>query len=279
MKLLVAITTVNGPERVFAVWRSFQNFPPKTPVEFLIVDDGSDGHHVPITIDYMAKSIGAVVFRHQDPENRPMNLGIPAAWNSACSYAQVNGFSHVLMLNDDVEILSGSVDAAVFFASKNKHVAIVGLPPYAPSPSGLILHWPQSLPKDKPYLALYAMGCSFLLDVETWHQVGEFDARFKSHFEDVDFGLRILEIQKVTAVIPQGVLHGWSKTFASQPHLFGHLRLEVSRHLFHKKWGKTPAEFPIPSCIDDGRTYEYVDLGGQHKIAPLKYARLGAVQE
>src|SRR3990167_7428043 len=100
MKLLVAITTYNGPDRVFAVWRSFQTFPPTTECKFLVVDDGSDGHHMPNIIAYTAKSLGLDHIQHKDDNNYPCNRGIPAAWNTACEFALSNGYSHALILND-----------------------------------------------------------------------------------------------------------------------------------------------------------------------------------
>lgn len=277
MNLLVAITTVNGPDRVFAVWRSFQNFPPKTPVKFLVVDDGSDAHHMPNAIDYVTRSLEIPLFRHVDENGHAKNMGISAAWNSACGEAKRQGFSHALILNDDIEILPGAVDAAVFMIEKNKDVAVVGLPPYSPTPTGLELHWPQIVPTNKPYLCMYAMGCSFVVDLSRWEEIGGFDQRFLSHFEDVDFGLRLLEKNYLSVQIPQGVLHGWSKTFQANAHLQGHTRLEVSRVLFKRKWSKNPPEFSVPSCLTDGRIFEYIDKEGNAQQTKLPFARFGAM--
>jgi len=279
MKLLVAITTYNGPERVFAVWRSFQTFQPTTECKFLVVDDGSDGHHMPKTIEATAKSLGMSHINHKDNNGQPCNLGIPTAWNTACEFAQANNYSHALILNDDIEILPGAVDAATFFAEKNKDVATVGLTSVFPTPSGMIPDWPQSFGRNKPFISHYAKGCAFVIDILTWKKLGGFDTRFVSHFEDVDYGIRASQDGKVNVTIPQVMLHGWSKTFAANPHLQGHLRLEISRVLFKNKWGKPPSDFPTLTCMNDGRTYQYQDLSGVPRSGQLPFVKIGATQD
>jgi len=242
--MLIGITTVNGPERVMACIRSFREvFPCGVQHRGVIVDDGS-GQGPAEYLDEIGHLYGYEVIHHKDSKDRPLNTGIPAGWNSVARHAATNGENEVLVLNDDVEILPGSICGAWTFLRGNPKVATLGLVPLFRTPTGIQWDWPEGLSRDLPHRVQHSYGCAFFLHVQAWQDVGGFDERFKSHFEDVDFGIRVQEAGWFALNGPFPVLHDWSKTFKDNPDLRGHLRLEISRRKFREKWGKDPKDFP-----------------------------------
>jgi len=241
--LHVAVTTVNGAERVFACFRSIENFPPQEPVKRVILDDGSCQDQRKGLVE-LAEVFGAEVAQHSH------NEGISRSWNDCVSWAKTQKSDDIAILNDDIELLPGSLDDAFALLRTNPKVGLVGIPPYNRHATGFVLDWPADQPRGKPLLVPWPKGCSFVVRVEAWEAVEGWDTRFKSHFEDVDFALRLWDAGWLCVTSPTGALHAWSQTFAQNPQLQGHLRLEVSRRRFQAKWGKDMLRFPDrPSAI------------------------------
>lgn len=242
--MLIGITTVNGPERVMSCIRSFREvFPTTVEHAGLVVDDGSNKNEADV-IDQVAGLFGFDVIHHQDDKGRPENRGIPSGWNAIVQRARDGGHEWACVLNDDVAILPGTLESAESLASLNPSVALIGLVPLHTNKTGLQLSWPDRCPRGVIYQPLYSYGCAFLVRTSAWKQVGGYDEQFKSHFEDVDFSLRVVDAGYVILNTPYPVLHDWSSTFKDNSSLHGHLRLEISRRLFRKKWGKDMHDFP-----------------------------------
>lgn len=239
--MLIGVTTVNGSGRVLGCIRSFTEvFPTSCAYQGIIVDDGSDESHARL-LDEIGSLYDFKVIHHQ------RNLGIPAGWNTIAQHAAAQGHEHAVILNDDVFVLPQTLERAVEVFARNPRLATLGLVPVYQTESGLHRSWPDGVRWDAFYRCRHSFGCSFLLRVSVWEEIGGFDAQFRSHFEDVDFGIRAQEAGYVALNSPYPVLHGWARTFAENPHLHGHLWLEVSRRLFRRKHGKDPHEFgPYP---------------------------------
>lgn len=268
--LLIGVPTLNGSERVFSLLRSFESFPPNISYEMLIVDDGSDSRESDF-IQEVCESFDADLVRHVDKKDRPENRGVPAAWNTIRSHTIEHGFTHTIILNDDIQILPGAIDSAYYVLSNNSGLGVVGIPPFHKQPSGMRRHGPEEIDPGIPWRCRVPPGCSFGVSIDTFHDVGEFDENFKAHFEDVDYALRCAQAQKVNVTIPQGVLHDWSATFKSNPKMKGHLRLELSRRLFKKKWGATP-EYLFAQCPCDRVRLNYLDLSGNPTQSIIPYS-------
>mgnify|MGYP001571637426 CR=1 FL=1 len=267
--LLIGITTVNGPDLVFACLRSLQNFPPSIPYRLLIVNDGSTGVTERILND-IAVMFEADIIHHKNGET-PANKGIPEGWNDIVGNAQAHGIPYALILNDDIEFLPNrAIEAALYIHQKNERIGAVGLQPYYRVPSGWIPTWPTDYPMTKPALVPRAAGCSFMTSTAAWEQVGQFDPQFTSHFEDVDYAVRLHQRGYASVNIPQGVQHGWSQTFQRNPELHGHLRLEVSKMKFLKKWGQLPDAFTIPSP----RELQFLSPEGIESHATCEFRRV-----
>lgn len=261
MKCVIGVPTLNGPERVFSFLRSLENFPPKTTCYVVVVDDGSSsteaGH-----LDEVCESFGVKLLRHEDDKGRAENRGVPKAWNTILDCAAEAQVPNVLIFNDDIQVLPGAIDSAVFALVKNPGVGLVGIPPYHQRSTGLELRWPVSLPHTTPYRNYISVGCSFGLTLSTVKTVGKFDERFRATFEDVDMSLRCLQAGLMNITIQQGVIHEHAATFKSNKSLNGSLRLELSRRAFLKKWGK-PYEAVIPTLTLLDEPVYYIDLDGE----------------
>lgn len=241
--LLIGITTVNGPDRVFACLKSIrETFPPKVDYELLVVDDGSDPRNSDM-LKIVCTLFNAEYWCHADKNGRPTNRGIPAGWNTIAETACNRNIPFALISNDDIQYLDRAIDDGVEVLKRNDAVVTVGLSALFGTQSGLTRSWPEDYPQIKPVRVLHSIGCSFMVRTIPWRKLGGWDEQFISHFEDVDFGVRLNQAGGVAVNIPVTVLHDWSKTFKENPSLFGHLRLETSRRLFLKKHGKTSREF------------------------------------
>jgi GT2 family glycosyltransferase len=145
---------------------------------------------------------------------QPKNIGVAASWNIICRVAFASGYTHVLIVNDDVicekyaDLLEDYIDdvqAGLFIGYKN---------------------WSM-----------------FVISYETYKTVGEFDENFKgAYFEDNDYLWRCKQagiiIEQTELMNPEQ--YQQSMSIKTDPSLNEHF--EKNKKYYIEKWGGVPTE-------------------------------------
>lgn len=142
------------------------------------------------------------------------NIGVAASWNLICRMAFNAGYTHVLMLNDDVI-------SEKYADSLEDYVDDVG--------AGLYIG--------------YKNWSMFILSCDTFVTVGEFDENFKgAYFEDNDYLYRCKQagiIIEETELMNPEVYHQ-SMSIRKDPTL--NENFENNKEYYIEKWGGVPTE-------------------------------------
>ena len=142
------------------------------------------------------------------------NIGVAASWNLICRMAFNAGYTHVLMLNDDVI-------SEKYADSLEDYVDDVG--------AGLYIG--------------YKNWSMFILSYDTFVTVGEFDENFKgAYFEDNDYLYRCKQagiIIEETELMNPEVYHQ-SMSIRKDPTL--NENFERNKEYYIQKWGGVPTE-------------------------------------
>jgi GT2 family glycosyltransferase len=150
-------------------------------------------------------------FVHYKPEK---NLGVSGSWNMLMDYADKVKGTHVLILNDDIYLGK----------SEDELNTIVRL-------------W------NPEFLCTELNWCSFILSVETFKKVGNFDENFfPAYFEDNDYFRRMLLANVPIIMNPMlnPVIYRNSMTIQKSPELNN--GFEKNRQYYISKWGGQPTQ-------------------------------------
>jgi GT2 family glycosyltransferase len=150
-------------------------------------------------------------FVHYKPEK---NLGVSGSWNMLMDYADKVKGTHVLILNDDI-YLGKSEDEI----------------------NTIIRLW------NPEFICTELNWCSFILSVETFKKVGNFDENFfPAYFEDNDYFRRMQLANVPTIVNPMlnPVIYRNSMTIQKSPEL--NSGFEKNRQYYISKWGGQPTQ-------------------------------------
>lgn len=198
-KLLVGIPTINRADLLNeALSHYFEDF---ANTEIVICDNGNQ--------DIITREKMFVIYRP------PQNLGVAGSWNMIMDYADRLGFTHVLMLNDDI-MLGKTEYALKLLIEENFRV---------------------------PFINSYQNWCSFILRVDAWKQVGGFDTEFfPAYFEDNSFcyKMRLQNMERVTTFVLNPLVYRNSMTIAKEPTLNNNFMR--NRQEYINMWGGLPNE-------------------------------------
>jgi GT2 family glycosyltransferase len=141
------------------------------------------------------------------------NMGVAASWNKMANHLKLLGYSHIMILNDDV---------------------IVEKDPYE------IEDWLEANPAD-----FYTGGgyYSFILPIDTFHKVGEFDSNFyPAYYEDNDYTyrLQLMGLKKLDSDFLKPEVLRLSKSGEKNPSLYD--KVHACRRYYIMKWGGAPNE-------------------------------------
>lgn len=142
------------------------------------------------------------------------NIGVAASWNLMCKCAFNAGYTHILILNDDVVSLKYADKLEDYVDDVN---------------AGLYIG--------------YKNWSMFILSYETFKTVGEFDENFLgAYFEDNDYLYRCKQagiiIEETELMNPE--VYNQSMSIKKDPSL--NENFEKNKEYYIKKWGGVPSE-------------------------------------
>jgi len=143
------------------------------------------------------------------------NLNVSGSWNLIMDYAKKAKATHVLMLNDDVYL--GKTELEI-----NTILRLWGNAPFFNSE----MNW-----------------CSFIMSVEGFEKVGNFDEDlFPNYFNDNDlfYRMKLLNMDMIYTAMLNPVIYRNSMTIAKDPTL--NTRFLEYRQNYINKWGGIPNE-------------------------------------
>lgn len=198
MKLAVIILNWNGKSDTIECLDSLYQSK-ESCFEIILVDNGSsDG-----SSEYFKKNYPRLTII----ENQ-RNLGFAEGNNRGIVYALENGFSHVLLLNNDTTVAPYFLSELLLFCCENPK-SLIGAKIHLYSNRDLLDHiggvWnlkkgdfdligyraPATFGQCEKDLELdYICGCSLLIPAEVIRKIGLLDARFFLYFEESDFCFR-----------------------------------------------------------------------------------------
>lgn len=150
-------------------------------------------------------------FVHYKPEK---NLGVSGSWNMLMDYAYKVKGTHVLILNDDI-----------YLGKSEEEV------------NTIIRLW------NPEFLCTELNWCSFILSVETFKKVGNFDENFfPAYFEDNDYfrRMQLANIPIIMNPMLNPVIYRNSMTIQKSPELNN--GFEKNRQYYISKWGGQPTQ-------------------------------------
>lgn len=142
----------------------------------------------------------------------PKNLGVPASWNYMAKNAFINGYTHIAILNDDIEVHKTAQEISEFI---------------------------ENNPAD--FYQGTGTWCNIILPQATFEKVGEFDEGFAvAYYEDNDYAYRLklagLKVLADPFFNPE--VYRNSQTIAKNQTLNKHFTANQNR--FKDKWGGMP---------------------------------------
>lgn len=215
--------------------------------ELLVVDDsGRDDHRS--RSRQVAERFGARWMVHDT------NRGISAGWNTLTRAATTD---KIVLLNDDMIVAPGWVEAIGYFLEENPHAGTGSLhfnflvesdvPTLVSSPAATM---PARHPFTKelkaddhnhegaPGVVMCPSGCAFGFTREKYDLVGGFDEGFRSFYEESDLGTALTAKGFPSYLLEWPTLgHIWSATFNSSPELKPSERMSESHARYIHKWG------------------------------------------
>jgi GT2 family glycosyltransferase len=178
-------------------------------------------------------------------------VGFSANHNQVIGYVVSHDSArYVLVLNEDTELESGSLEKLVSFADREDRLGAAGprlveedgreQPSYFRFPAVLEQFWSTLRPGQPPRRATttgWLNGSCLLVRTEALRRVGPLDARFFIFFEDTDLGIRLHRAGWRSAVCESSrVVHHGHQT-VSQSDVGTHMERQMlrSRYLYFRK--------------------------------------------
>ena len=217
----------------------------QAPCEIIIVDNGSTDE----TGRLLERVRGVQVIRNE------VNLGFPRAINQA---ARLAGGDHLLLLNNDAQVMGRSIDVAAAFLDTHADVGAVGgkvlLLDGTLQEAGVTVFrdgWTSQLGRgaaaddpayDFPRDVTYCSGAFLMTPRELFAQLGGLDEAFSpGYFEDTDYGIRLWQAGRRVVYLPDvAILHFENATSSSLADLTG--LVQRNHRLFtakHAAWLRT----------------------------------------
>jgi GT2 family glycosyltransferase len=203
MKVVIAILTWRGYEKTRSCLRSLSSLA-EWPLSTVIIDNASGtGEGVGLAAEF-GPPVTAIAL--------PQNTGVAGGYNEAMRWAESQGASHVLLLNNDTVIEDREL-LTLLKASAAEDVAVVGPTTLESDGSvfsvGATFDWVQGrgavlpMPKDrKPHDVDWLDGCCLLVSLAAAKSVGGLALEYFMYWEEVDWCVRARRRNFRCVVVP-----------------------------------------------------------------------------
>ena len=199
MKLLIGIPTINRADLLNTALEKYQECYPN--VDILIIDNG-------VNQQINTHNPRVRVFAQTS------NLGVAASWNLICKTAFEGGYTHALILNDDIELVGNEYELLKTISNHG----------------------------DNKLLVQSGTWCVICVSKKVFETIGNFDEQFfPAYFEDNDYERRIKMQSDVFVLREPGLdptLYRNSMTIKKEPTL--NSNFERNKRLYVSKWGGEP---------------------------------------
>ena len=187
-EVLIGIPTLNGPDRLRRCLKSIRiNTPRSERFKVLVVDDCSTPENLQKNKDVIHE-FGVEMITHHE------RLGVARGWNDLTRHTEA---PLVVLSNDDVEVVPDWYEALVFSLKHNPDVGMIGLTAYQGVNSSNFTPPPiksyNEARMQRGVGMLAATGFLFGFHRHHFDRVGGFDDGYFLFYEEVDFGVRLLQ--------------------------------------------------------------------------------------
>ena len=172
----VAIVTWRSNPRVLACAARVRATAPE--VALLVVDGEATGAGIEVA--------GATTIA------RAENVGFAAGANLGIERAFADGAAHAVLLNDDLLVEAGCIDALVAGAGNRCATSPRIEAPGDDAFAGGHIDWKRGFGSHRPGSLDYLTGAALCIPRAVWEGVGPFDERLFLYYEDVDWSRRAL---------------------------------------------------------------------------------------
>lgn len=251
-KVLVGIATYSGADTLLSwcLQAIRQRTTDQTPFDLFVVDDSGKPDHARRAAETCNKFDAQLLVHDQ-------NRGVSASWNTLTRAGQ---HEQIILLNDDFIVSPGWVDTMSYFLEQNPTAGSAGYfaffitredvphllsgpdaqvtprDPFTKAPKPVELT--QRDGRDAPGRCMAPPGCGFGFRRSMFDAVGGFDERYKSFYEEADWGTACAQLGYPAYSLQWPFCHHiWSATFGQSPELQASSRMAQSRAAYIKKWG------------------------------------------
>lgn len=278
MHVTIGIPTFNGAPRLDALLQSIARWTEEVP-PIAVLDDGSSPDDAR-NIKEVCERWKVKLLQHDE------NLGIAKSWNDLTMYFDSD---IMVLLNDDILVAKDWLRCLVYFLENNE-CGSVSLPFYFIEPCDVprILRVEEVTPRDPitkqlkpekrdeirenmtPGILMCPAGNVFGFKRKMYNLVGGFDERFKSFFEESDFGTKLAQKGYKSYGLTYPMLwHVWSQTFRENPvELKATETMRKSHWAYVEKWKVPPEYYDHP--------FDYTNPKFMSKIPRKRVKWLGA---
>ncbi|MDP2656213.1 MAG: glycosyltransferase [bacterium] len=284
MKLSIVIASWNVREHLRYCLASLFAYPSKESLEVIVVDNASsDG-----SVDMVRQEFPQVNLIANEE-----NKGFSTANNQGIRHAKGE---YILVLNDDTQIKSETLDALIAYLDTHPDVGVVG--PKILNPDGSIQPSVRRLPTfwsqllfvfsklaivqryfwhdfdyEKEQEVPQIMGACMMIRASVLEKVGLFDEKFFVWFEEVDLCARIKESDNRVMYTPSAeIIHEGGSSFAQYPSLsrFRNYSASCKTYMYKHKgffaWLVLAIMYPVG--------FVFVWLKNQPSLAVRKYRKI-----
>jgi len=293
--ITIGIPTVNGPNRInnclesICKWNdipsianSHSTLKHDYKVDIMILDDGSNRAGVESMV-WLSKFYNIPVLIHKE------NMGISKSWNDL---ANQGSSDIIVLLNDDILVSENWLTSMCYFMENNDNAGGVGwnfyfitemdIPaileadkplmidrdPFSKALRNEIMTIDEAIEQElfqfagQPGKVMCAVGSCFSLRREVFELIdGGFCEEMKSFSEESLMFSQLSALGYPSYMIPEfPLLHEWSKTFQTNPHLEAEKRMIESRKIYCEK-------FDVPEEYADN-PFEWTDPLIMEKLTP-----------
>jgi GT2 family glycosyltransferase len=233
-EVLIGIPTLNGADRLKRCLRSIQvNTPRSQPFKVLVVDDYSTPENLERNKN-VTHEFGIEMLTHQE------RLGVARGWNDLTRHTKA---PFVILMNDDVEVVPDWYEALTFSLKNNPEAGMIGLTAYQGVNSSTFTPPPVKSFNEAVMQRGEGMfsttGFLFGFRREKFDAVSGFDDQYFLFYEEVDFGIRLLQCGWPSYMLsyPVVIHQGGASTSDSRNVQDPQGVMAVSRERFKQKFG------------------------------------------